>query len=225
MNLKQLPKHSLPREKLLSHGAETLTDAELLAIFLRTGVSGCNVLQLADQVLRHFGSLRGLFSASHEQFCSVKGLGDAKFVQLQAIREMTQRHLTETLKREEVFTSPDVTKLFLMNLLKGRHREVFIVLFLDTQHRLITSEILFEGTLNCASIYAREILERVIFHHAAAVIFAHNHPSGVAEPSQSDRSLTHRLQKALDLIEVRTLDHFVVGDGEITSFAERGWII
>ncbi|CSA70399.1 RadC family protein [Vibrio cholerae] len=224
MSLKQLPTESMPREKLLQRGPQSLSDAELLAIFLRTGTQGMNVLALADLLLRDFGSLRALFCASKEQFCRHKGLGEAKFVQLQAVLEMTQRYLAETLKRGDALTSPQQTKLYLSSVLRDRQREAFYILFLDNQHRVIRDEILFEGTIDAASVYPREVVKWALHHNAAAVILAHNHPSGVAEPSQADRRITDRLRDALGLVEIRVLDHFVVGDGEVVSFAERGWI-
>lgn len=224
MNLKDLPVESMPREKLLQRGPQSLSDAELLAIFLRTGTQGMNVLALADLLLRDFGSLRALFCASKEQFCRHKGLGEAKFVQLQAVLEMTQRYLGETLKRGDALTSPQQTKLYLSSILRDRQREAFYILFLDNQHRVIRDEILFEGTIDAASVYPREVVKRALHNNAAAVILAHNHPSGVAEPSQADRRITDRLRDALSLVEIRVLDHFVVGDGEVVSFAERGWI-
>lgn len=224
MNLKDLPAESMPREKLLQRGPQSLSDAELLAIFLRTGTQGMNVLALADLLLRDFGSLRALFCASKEQFCRHKGLGEAKFVQLQAVLEMTQRYLGETLKRGDALTSPQQTKLYLSSILRDRQREAFYILFLDNQHRVIRDEILFEGTIDAASVYPREVVKRALHHNAAAVILAHNHPSGVAEPSQADRRITDRLRDALSLVEIRVLDHFVVGDGEVVSFVERGWI-
>ncbi|HFG2029187.1 TPA: DNA repair protein RadC [Vibrio cholerae] len=224
MSLKELPTESMPREKLLQRGPQSLSDAELLAIFLRTGTHGMNVLALADLLLRDFGSLRALFCASKEQFCRHKGLGEAKFVQLQAVLEMTQRYLAETLKRGDALTSPQQTKLYLSSVLRDRQREAFYILFLDNQHRVIRDEILFEGTIDAASVYPREVVKRALHHNAAAVILAHNHPSCVAEPSQADRRITDRLRDALGLVEIRVLDHFVVGDGEVVSFAERGWI-
>ncbi|EEX95091.1 hypothetical protein VIOR3934_06604 [Vibrio orientalis CIP 102891 = ATCC 33934] len=219
-----LPKESMPREKLLSHGPHSLTDAELLAIFLRTGTQGMNVLTLSDHLIKEFGSLRALFSADLDEFCHHKGLGVAKFVQLQATLEMTQRYLAETLKRGEALTSPEQTKLYLSGLLRDKQREEFYVLFLDNQHRVICGEPLFQGTIDAASVYPREVVKRSLEHNAAALILAHNHPSGVAEPSQSDRRITRRITDALALVDIRVLDHFVVGDGEIVSFAERGWI-
>ncbi|MGY5708879.1 RadC family protein [Vibrio cincinnatiensis] len=224
MSLKLLPSESMPREKLLTRGPQSLSDAELLAIFLRTGTQGMNVLELSDFLLRESGSLRALFSASKDQFCAHKGLGEAKYVQLQAVLEMTQRYLAETLKRGGALTSPHQTKLYLSSVLRDRQREAFYILFLDNQHRVIQDEVLFEGTIDAASVYPREVVKRSLHHNAAALILAHNHPSGIAEPSQSDRRITQRLIDALALVDIRVLDHFVVGDGEVISFAERGWI-
>ncbi len=224
MKRKFLPSESMPREKLLSRGPQSLSDAELLAILLRTGTQGMNVLELADFLLREFGSLRSLFSSSKDHFCQHKGLGEAKYVQMQASLEITQRFLAETLKRGEALTSPQQTQLYLSSVLRDRQREAFYILFLDNQHRVIQDEILFEGTIDAASVYPREVVKRALHHNAAALILAHNHPSGVAEPSQSDRRITSRISDALALVEIRVLDHFVVGDGEIVSFAERGWM-
>lgn len=224
MGIKNLPDAVMPREKLLSHGPQSLTDVELLAIFLRTGTQGKNVLELADHLMADFGSLRKLFAASEVDFCTHKGLGKAKYVQLQACLEMSQRYLSESLQRGEALTSPQQTKLYLSSLLRDRQREAFYILFLDNQHRVIHSEVMFEGTIDSASVYPREVVKRALEQNAAALILAHNHPSGVAEPSQSDRRITQRLCDALALVEIRILDHFVVGDGEVISFAERGWI-
>ncbi|RAS64353.1 DNA repair protein RadC [Vibrio diazotrophicus] len=224
MKRKFLPSESMPREKLLSRGPQSLSDAELLAILLRTGTQGMNVLELADFLLREFGSLRSLFSSSKDHFCQHKGLGEAKYVQMQASLEITQRFLAETLKRGEALTSPQQTQLYLSSVLRDRQREAFYILFLDNQHRVIQDEILFEGTIDAASVYPRELVKRALHHNAAALILAHNHPSGVVEPSQSDRRITSRISDALSLVDIRVLDHFVVGDGEIVSFAERGWM-
>ncbi|GEM76037.1 RadC family protein [Vibrio sagamiensis] len=224
MTLKTLPNESMPREKLLRRGPQALRDAELLAIFLRTGTKGMNVIELSDVLLKNFGSLRQLFSATEQSFCQHKGLGQAKYVQLQAVLEMTQRYLAETLKRGSALSSPEQTKLYLSSILRDRQREAFYILFLDSQHRVIKDEILFEGTLDAASVYPREVVKRALHHNAAALILAHNHPSGIAEPSQADRRITRRLIDALALVDIRVLDHFVIGDGESVSFAERGWI-
>ncbi|PMH46096.1 hypothetical protein BCU68_09380 [Vibrio sp. 10N.286.49.B3] len=224
MKLKQLPYESMPREKLISHGSSSLTDAELLAIFLRTGTKGMNVITLADTLLKQFGSLRQLFSASKSEFCQHKGLGEAKYVQLQAVIEMTQRYLAETIERGDGLTSPEHTKRYLSSVLRDRQREAFYILFLDNQHRIISDEVMFEGTIDAASVYPREVVKRALHHNSAALILAHNHPSGVAEPSQADRRITRHLVDALSLVDIRILDHFVVGDGEVISFAERGWM-
>ncbi|MFV0447216.1 MAG: RadC family protein [Vibrio sp.] len=224
MKRKFLPNDAMPREKLLARGPKALSDVELLAILLRTGTQGMNVLELADLLLNEFGSLRSLFSSSKDHFCQHKGLGEAKYVQMQACLEITQRFLAETLKRGSALTSPQQTQLYLSSVLRDKQREAFYILFLDNQHRVIQDEILFEGTIDAASVYPREVVKRALQHNAAALILAHNHPSGVAEPSQSDRRITNRICDALALVDIRVLDHFVVGDGEIVSFAERGWM-
>jgi DNA repair protein RadC len=175
-------------------------------------------------LIKDFGSLRHLFSATEAEFCAHKGMGQAKFVQLQAVLEMTQRYLAETLSRGDALTSPNHTKLYLSSMLRDRQREAFYILFLDNQNRVIKDEVMFEGTIDAASVYPREVVKRALHHNAAALILAHNHPSGVAEPSQADRRITRRLTDALALVDIRILDHFVVGDGEVISFAERGWI-
>lgn len=222
MSLKSLPQESRPREKLLARGAESLSDAELLAIFLRTGLQGMNAIELADYLLKKFGSLRALLSSTQTEFCAHKGLGPAKYTQLQAVVEMTKRYLAETMKRGDALTSPESTKQYLSRVLRDRHREAFYVLFLDNQHRVIHGEIMFEGTIDAASVYPREIVKQAIHYNAAALILAHNHPSGIAEPSNADERITKRLVNALALVDIRILDHFVIGDGEVVSFAERG---
>lgn len=224
MSLMNLPEESRPREKLLALGPKSLTDAELLAIFLRTGIKGMNAIELADKLLKEFGSLRKLLGANENEFCSHKGLGTAKFAQLQAVVEMTERYLFEKIKKEDALTSPEHTKRYLTRILRDRHREAFYVLFLDNQHRVLKGEVLFEGTIDSAAVYPREVVKRSIDYNAAAIILAHNHPSGVAEPSQADRRITKRISDAVELVDIRVLDHFVIGDGEIVSFAERGWI-
>lgn len=224
MSLMNLPEESRPREKLLALGPKSLTDAELLAIFLRTGTQGMNAIELADKLLKEFGSLRKLLSSDENEFCSHKGLGTAKFAQLQAVVEMTERYLFEKIEKEDALTSPEHTKRYLTRMLRDRHREAFYVLFLDNQHRVLKGEILFEGTIDVAAVYPREVVKRSIDYNAAAIILAHNHPSGAAEPSQADRRITKRISDAVELVDIRVLDHFVIGDGEIVSFAERGWI-
>ncbi|PKF51298.1 RadC family protein [Enterovibrio nigricans] len=224
MSLKQLPEQSRPREKLLARGAESLSDAELLAIFLRTGVSGMNAIELAGYLLADFGSLRGLMQANQQQFCERKGLGAAKYAQLQAVLELSKRHLSEVMAKENALTSPSHTARYLSARLRDRPREAFLVLFLDNQNRPIADEILFEGTINAAGVYPRKVVRRALEMHANAVILAHNHPSGIAEPSPADRHITSRIADALSLVDIRLLDHMVIGDGETVSFAERGWI-
>jgi DNA repair protein RadC len=224
MAITDWPEGERPREKLLSRGAASLSDAELLAIFLRTGVAGKSAVDLARELVTQFGSLTQLFAAGEADFCAVHGMGQAKFVQLQAVLEMARRALKEDLHRGDALNSPRVVRDYLQLLLGGRHQEVFLVLFLDTQHRVIASEELFHGTLSQTSVYPREVVKRALAHNAAAVILAHNHPSGVAEPSQSDQLLTDALKQALSLVDVRVLDHFIVATGKILSFAERGLI-
>ncbi len=224
MTIKHWPASDRPREKLLEFGAEALSDAELLAIFLRTGCQGHSAVDIARLLLSQFGSLRALVGASRTQFCAQKGLGSAKYVQLQAVMEMAKRHLAEPLQRDHCFTDVAAVKRYLHCTLRDLPHEKLIALFLDTQHRLMHTHTLATGTLDGATVYPREVLKAVLAHNAAAVILAHNHPSGVAEPSIADRDITERLCKALALIEVRVLDHLVVGDREVTSFAERGWL-
>ncbi|BFM50599.1 DNA repair protein RadC [Marinomonas sp. THO17] len=224
MSIKHWPEQDRPREKLIQYGASTLSDSELLAIFLRTGTHGLSAVELARQLLQHFGGLRALLSASKEEFCQGFGLGDAKYSQLQAVLEMSKRHLQEHLMHEAVFSSAEQVRTYLSSQLRHVQREVFAVLFLDSQHRLIRYQELFLGTIDAAAVYPREVVKAALQFNAAAIIVAHNHPSGVAEPSQADIFITSRIKSALDLIDVRLLDHFVVGDGIPVSLAERGLI-
>lgn len=224
MAITDWPEDERPREKLLKYGASTLSDAELLAIFLRTGVTGKSAVDLARELLTTFGGLRALMKASRTEFCSGLGLGDAKFAQLQAVLEMARRHMRESLERGEAFSSPEMVRAYLSARLRDQPREVFLVLFLDTRHRLLAAEEMFLGSLAEASVHPREVVRRAMQHNAAALIVAHNHPSGVAEPSAADEAITRRLRDALALLDVRLLDHFVVGDGEPVSLAERGVI-
>lgn len=224
MSIAHWPQAERPREKLLLRGPAALSDAELLAIFLRTGCAGKSAVDLARELLSEFGGLRPLLEASQSEFCRGQGLGSAKYAQLQAVLEMARRHLSASLEAGDSLTSPDLVRRYLSAQLRHRTHEVFAVLFLDNQNRLRAFDELFQGTIDGASVYPREVVKRALAHNAAAVILAHNHPSGVAEPSQSDRRITQRLQQALDLVGVRVLDHMVVGDGEVVSFAERGWI-
>jgi DNA repair protein RadC len=224
MGIKDWPAAERPREKLLQRGAPALSDAELLAIFLRTGVSGKTAVDLARELLERFGGLRPLLAAERAAFCQAPGLGDAKYAQLQAVLEMGRRHLFERLVRGAQLQSPDDTRRFLAARLGNYPYEVFAALFLDNRHRVIAFEELFRGTIDGASVHPREVVRQCLQHNAAAVIFAHNHPSGISEPSRADESLTRRLKEALGLVDIRLLDHIVVGDGECTSLAERGLV-
>ena len=224
MSIRDWPAAERPREKLLEHGASSLSDAELLAIFLRTGVSGKSAVDLARHLLAEFGSLRALLEADLAGFCRQMGLGPAKFSQLQAVLEMSRRHLAERLRRDSALESPRAVRDYLKSLLRHELHEVFGCLFMDSKHRMLSFEVLFRGSIDSASVYPRQVVKRALAHNAAAVIFCHNHPSGVTEPSQADRTLTKRLSDALDLIEVRVLDHFIVGDGEPLSMVEHGWM-
>lgn len=222
--LNHRPPDEQPREKLLNRGPQSLSDAELLAIFLRTGVKGRSAIDLARDLLDEFDGLRGLFNADETRFCEAKGLGRAKFAQLGAVLEMSRRHLEEELKRGDVLTDALSTKQFLRARLRDLPHEVFACLLLDNRHRVLRYEELFRGSISGASVHPREVVKLALATNAAAIIFAHNHPSGVAEPSQADIAITSRLQDALGLVEVRVLDHIIVGDGEPTSFAERGML-
>jgi DNA repair protein RadC len=224
MGISDWPEDERPREKLLERGAGALTDAELLAIFLRTGVAGKSAVDLARELLTEFRGLKGLLSADEQSFCSAKGLGRAKFAQLQAVVEMSRRYLLEETKNRDLLTSPEAARDYLKSRLGGYPHEVFACLFLDNRHRLIEYEELFRGTIDGASVHPREVVRRALRANTAAVIFAHNHPSGVAEPSQSDLRITQRLKDALALVEVRVLDHVIIGEGAGTSLAERGLI-
>ncbi len=224
MSIRDWPEMERPREKLLRRGAGVLSDAELLAIFLRTGCAGKSAVDLARELLQCFGGLRQLLEAERREFCQGLGLGDAKFAQLQAVLEMGRRHLSATLEKGHGFENPQMVKDYLTSQLRHRQREVFSVLLLDNQHRLLFYKELFQGTIDGASVYPREVVKLALTHNAAAVILAHNHPSGISEPSQADRHITQRLQEALRVVEIRVLDHMVVGDGEVASFAERGWM-
>lgn len=224
IKITDMPLEERPREKLLQRGAQALTNVELLAIFLRTGVAGKTALDLARDLLEEFGDLRRLLGADQKQFCKAKGLGNAKYVQLKACVELSRRYLRECLERGDALTNPDDTRNFLMSELSGRDYEVFGCLFLDNKNRVIKFEELFYGTIDGASVYPREVLKRTLQHNAAALILAHNHPSGMAEPSPADITITKRLMEALSLIDVRVLDHFVVGDGYCVSLAEKGLV-
>ncbi len=218
------PRTERPREKLLLRGAAVLSDAELIAIFLQTGVKGKPVLNLAAELLEQAGGLHGLMAMSLEEFSAQRGLGPAKYVLLQAALELGERRVFYQLKEGHALVDPESTRRFLRSKLAHYGREVFAVLFLDSQHRVISYEELFFGTIDSANVHPREVVKRTLHHNAAAVIFAHNHPSGVAEPSQADQRITQRLKSSLELVDVRVLDHMVVGDETVTSFAEMGLI-
>ncbi|WP_334158166.1 RadC family protein [Oryzomicrobium sp.] len=225
MAITDWPTADRPREKLLAQGAGTLTDAELLAIFLRVGVRGKSAVDLARDLLARFGSLTRLFAAEAPQFAAVPGMGEAKYAQLQAVLELTRRALGEEVAERPLFTSPRAVADYLRLTLAREPREVFLALWLDARHRLIASEPLFHGTLTQTAVYPREVVKRALAHNAAAVIVAHNHPSGAAEPSAADESLTRALRDALALVDVRLLDHFIVPSvGAPRSLAERGLI-
>ena len=222
MGIKDWPADQQPREKLLAQGAASLTDAELLAIFLRTGSPGKSAVDLANDLLVEFTCLRALMQADCATFTQAKGLGNAKYAQLQAVLEMARRHTFEILDRGDVLTSPEATRAYLSNQLRHYPHEVFACLFLDNQHHILKFEELFRGTIDGASVYPREVVKKALEHNAAALIFAHNHPSGISEPSQADKLITDKLKEALALLDIRVLDHFIIGDGKPYSFAEHG---
>jgi DNA repair protein RadC len=220
--IRDWPAGERPREKLLARGPGALSDAELLAIFLRTGAHGKTAVDLAREVLQAWGGLRPLLEAERSRFCAMHGLGEAKYAQLQAVLEMGRRHLHEQLQRDTALDNPDTTRRYLLSRLRHHQHEVFACLFLDNRHRIICFEELFHGTIDGASVHPREVVKRALHHNAAAVILAHNHPSGIAEPSRADIQITRRLVEALALVDIRVLDHLVIGDAEGVSLAERG---
>ena len=224
MAITDWPAAERPREKLIELGAEALSDAELLAIFLRVGVTGKSAVDLARDLLTKFGSLNGIFAASENELSQVHGIGSSKYVQLQAIFEMSRRALSEQLQSRDVLASPQAVRDYLVLKLGSLTKEVFLVLFLDTQNRLVASEEMFSGSLKETSVYPREVLKRALHHNAAAVIFAHNHPSGIAQQSSADELLTKQLRQALALVDVRVLDHFIVAGNNTLSFSEKGLI-
>jgi DNA repair protein RadC len=222
MAITDWPADERPREKLMQKGVQYLSDAELLAIFLRVGVTGKTAVDLARDLLTQFGSLSNIFNASIKEINAVHGMGDSKYCQLQAIFEMSRRALAEEIKHQDSFSSPEKVSDYLRLKLSRQEREVFVVLFLDAQNRVQAQETLFEGTLTQTSVYPREVVKRALHHNAASVIFAHNHPSGIAEQSRADELITQALKKALDLVDIRVLDHFIVAGHQAMSFAERG---
>ena len=223
MALKDLPADAQPREKLLARGAGALSDTELLALLLRTGTPGRGVLQMADELLKRFGGIAGLLHASLDDLKQFKGLGGpAKRAELMAVLELARRAMAEQLKEREVFSSPGAVKQYLQLHLSQKQHEVFAVLFLDAQNRLIVMEELFRGTLTQTSVYPREVVKHALHHEAASVVLAHNHPSGTVQPSRADEALTQTLKAALALVDVRVLDHVIVARGDALSMAEKG---
>ncbi len=222
--IRKWPEGERPREKLLRQGAHVLSDAELLAVLLRCGTGGRNAIELAQAHIVAFGSLRVLLTAKFSEWSGKAGVGLSRYASLQAALELAKRHLRESLKLSPPLAAPDETRRFLMAHLRGRPYEVFCCLYLDSHHRLIAFEELFRGTTDIAHVHIKEVLRETLQHNASALIFAHNHPSGVMEPSQADEAITRRLRDALALMDVRVLDHFIVGDGQCFSFAEHGMI-
>lgn len=222
MAITDWPASERPREKLIELGAQALSDAELLAIFLRMGVPGKSAVDLARDLLMQFGSLNGIYAASAKEVSLVHGMGLSKYAQLQAVFEMSRRALSEQIRKKDVLSSPQQVRNYLVLKLANEPKEVFMVLFLDAQNRLIAMEEMFSGTLTQTSVYPREVVKRTLHHNAASVMFAHNHPSGIAKQSQADEMITKDLTNALALIDVRVLDHFIVAGNETLSFAEVG---
>lgn len=224
MAINDWPEDQRPRERLIRQGAVALSDAELLAVFLRVGVKGKSAVDLGRDMLHEFGSLRALFGASLSDFSQIHGLGTAKFAQLQAVLELAKRSISEELQTQSSLSSPQAVKQFLQLQLGHKSYECFSVLFLDVKNRLIQAQELFRGSLGHASVYPREVVKLALAHNAASLILAHNHPSGSTEPSQADLSLTQTLKSALNLVDIRVLDHFIVANNHIYSFAEHGQI-
>lgn len=222
MSIKNWPARERPRERLLENGAASLSDAELLAIVLGTGVKGCSALDLARRLLEEFGTLTRLLTLPLQEFCQHGGLGHAKFVQMQAMLELSCRYMREELEERDVMSSSELTREYLRARMRHYPHEVFACLYLDNQHRVVRFEELFSGTIDGAAVYPREVVKRCLHNNAAAVIFAHNHPSGIAEPSHADVAITLRLKSALSTIDVRVLDHIIVGSRDVVSLAERG---
>ena len=224
MLLKDLPQEARPREKLLSRGPAALSDAELLALLLRSGIQGKNVLQLAQELVDRFGGVAGLLHTPAEALKTVKGLGPAKRAELVAVLELARRALVQQLTQKPLFNTPQAVRDYLQLQLGGLHHEVFAVLFLDSQHRLIALQEMFRGTLTQTSVYPREVVKQALTLNASSVVLAHNHPSGTAQPSRADEALTHTLKAALALVDVRVLDHFVVTASQAVSMAELGLV-
>ena len=222
MGIGQWPLRERPRERLRLHGAAALSDAELVALIVRTGIGGSSALDIARDAIARFGGLTGLLAASASELCGVRGFGPVRSAVLASVVEIARRSLAEEAAACDALSSPQAVRDYLKLSLGGRPYEVFIGLFLDSQNRVLGAEELFRGTLAQTSVYPREVVKAALARNAAAMIFAHNHPSGVAEPSRADELLTQALKQALALVDIRTLDHFVVAGGRLTSFAERG---
>ncbi|OFA04604.1 DNA repair protein RadC [Duganella sp. HH101] len=222
MAIKEWPPERRPRERLIREGAAALSDAELLAVFLRTGIPGKDAVQLRQQILHHFGSLQAMFGASLEAFSSLRGLGPAKFSQLQAVMELARRAILEEIKAGQALNSPRAVKEYLRITFSGKDFESFHVLFLDVKNRLIDAREMFRGTLTHTSVYPREVVKAALACNAASIMLAHNHPSGTPDPSESDLLLTRALVQAMALVDIRILDHFVVAGHQVHSFAEHG---
>jgi DNA repair protein RadC len=225
MSIQKWPEQERPREKLLAHGAEHLSTAELLAILLSTGTRGKTALDLARELIVKHRTLRKLLHLNHQDFIQQPGMGTAKYCQLQAASELGRRYLKESMEQRQVISKAKDVKNFLIARLRDLEQEVFACLYLDNQHRILHFEKLFHGSIRSTPIYPREVVKRALFHNAAALIVAHNHPSGAAEPSAADHAITARLQKALDLIDVKLLDHIIVADNQTVSFAEQGLLV
>jgi DNA repair protein RadC len=224
MHIRDWPLAERPREKLLQLGSGALSEAELLAIWLRNGTSGMSAIDVARTLLARFGSLRSVLTAERNELCRERGVGPARWAELQAALEIVRRHHLERLRTGPALQSPRAAREYLILRLRDREHEVFCCLFLDSRHRLISCEELFRGTVDGASVHPREVVKQALARNATAVILAHNHPSGVAEPSQADEIITTRLRDALALVEIRLLDHLIIGDGNCTSLAEKGLI-
>jgi DNA repair protein RadC len=222
MSIRDWPAAERPRERLLELGSASLSDAELLAIFLRTGVAGKSAVDLARHLLSEFGGLRALLDADLKTFSNNLGLGPAKFAQLQAVMEMARRHMAENLRRDSALESPLQVRNYLKALLRHEPHEVFGCLFLDNKHRVLAFEVLFHGSINTAHVHPRQVVKRALAHNAASLILCHNHPSGVTDASQADVALTRVLKAALDLVDVKVLDHLIIGDGDPLSMVECG---
>lgn len=224
MGINHWPEDQRPRERLIKHGAPALSDAELLSVFLRVGVKGKSAVDLGRDMLLQFGSLRALFAANLKEFAQIHGLGSAKYAQLQAVLELAKRSISEELETNSSLSSPQAVKQYLQLQIGNKQYESFVVLFLDVKNRLITAQELFRGSLSHASVYPREVVKSALAQNAASIILAHNHPSGSPEPSQADLSLTQTLKSALALVDIRVLDHFIVANNTVYSFAEHGQI-